>query len=141
MSRRKARESALQMLFQLDIGQNPWSAAEETLSGAELQPQNADFARQMVKGAWENVEHIDGLINKYLQEWQMDRLANVDKTILRLAVYELEHMQETPAKIVINEAIELAKVFGNEESAGFVNGILDSVYNQEFRGPEGEEEA
>ncbi len=132
MSRRKAREYALQMLFQLDVGQNEWQAAEETLTGAKLGEANSDFVRQLVRGTFENLKQLDEIINKYSQEWKVERLANVDKTIIRLAVYELFNMPQTPAKIVINEAIELAKVFGTDESASFINGILDSIYNNEI---------
>lgn len=131
MSRRKARESALQMLFQLDVGQNDWQAAENTLAEAEIHESNQEFARQVVRGTLENLEFVDKIINKYSLEWPVDRLANVDKTILRLAIFELAYM-ETSYKIVINESVELAKIFGGDESGSFINAILDSVYNKEI---------
>ena len=130
MSRRKAREAALQMLFQIDIGKNEWQAAEYTLEESQLQEVNAEFSRQVVKGAIENLADIDKLINHYAQDWSVDRLVNVDKTILRLAIYELLHM-DTPYRIIINEAVELAKIFGGDDSGAFVNGLLDALCNNE----------
>ncbi len=132
MTRRKARETALQMLFQLDVGQNQWPAAAGTLRHAGLETANATFAQGLVEGALSHLEEVDALINRYAKGWQVERLANVDKTILRLAVYELKYEPQTPAQVAINEAIELAKIFGSDESAAFINGILDTFYNQEL---------
>ena len=130
MSRRNARESALQMLFQLTVGENDWQAAEETLAEAAVSEANAGFAREVVRGAMEKTEELDALIDRFSKQWQVERLANVDKTILRLALYELKYMPQTDAPIIINEAVTLAKIFGTEDSGAFVNGMLDAIYNQ-----------
>ncbi|MGI5891369.1 MAG: transcription antitermination factor NusB [Bacillota bacterium] len=128
MSRRKARETALQMLFQLDVGQNEWQMAQVTLDNADLTEINKDFAAKLVLGARENMQQIDLLINSRSREWNVDRLANVDKNILRLAIYELEYdTKAAESNIVINEAIELAKKFSTEDSGSFVNAVLDNI--------------
>jgi len=133
MGRRAARETALQMLFQMDVGQNDWQMTELTLAEAGLSDVNADFALSLVKGAWDNLTEIDRLIETYAKEWNIKRLANVDKNILRLAVYELKFINEVPYNVVINEAIELAKNFSTEDSGAFVNGVLDTILNQEVK--------
>ncbi|MEG1500512.1 MAG: transcription antitermination factor NusB [Clostridiales bacterium] len=135
MSRRKARESALQMFFQMDVGKNEWKEALRTLEQANLPQVNGDFAVRMVQGALDNLQEIDLLINNYAKDWLVDRLAYVDRSILRLAVYEMKYMKETPASIIINEAIELAKIFSTEESGSFINGILDTIYIKEIKSP------
>lgn len=133
MGRRAARETALQMLFQMDVGQNDWRMTDLTLAEAGLSEPNAEFALNLVKGTWEKMPEIDRLIEAYAKEWNIKRLANVDKNILRLAVYELKYIDEAPYNVVINEAIELAKVFSTEDSGAFVNGILDTILNQEIK--------
>jgi len=133
MGRRAARETALQMLFQMDVGQNDWQMTDLTLAEAGLSELNSEFALNLVKGALEKLSEIDRLIEAYAKEWNIKRLANVDKNILRLAVYELKFIDEVPCNVVINEAIELAKVFSTEDSGAFVNGILDTILNQEIK--------
>jgi len=133
MTRRKARESAMQMLFQLDVGQNSWEEAVLTLEEADLADSYAAFTEKLVRGAWENAKEIDLIIDKYADQWQVNRLANVDKAVLRIALYELLYLKETEAPIIINEAVNLVKIFGTEESGSFVNGILDAVYNKEVK--------
>jgi N utilization substance protein B len=85
------------------------------------------FAERLVDGVTKNLEHIDGMIRDASTNWRIDRMANVDRNILRLATWELENIAETPLKVVLNEAIELSKRFGSEDSSAFVNGVLDRI--------------
>lgn len=140
MTRRKARETSLQMIFQLDVGNNDWEALEHTLQDANLNSENNDFAAAVVKGAWEHKAEIDGIIEAYAKEWKLDRFANVDKNILRLAVYELIYCPDTSPNIVINEAIQLAKTFSYSDAGSFINGILDRIWNQHIRPDQAEGE-
>jgi N utilization substance protein B len=126
--RRKARECALQMLYQIDLA---GEAPERVLSGYwaehDLRPPIREFAERLVSGTTADLERIDRLIAEAARNWRFERLALVDRNLLRLAVFELLHDPETPAKVVLNEAIEIAKKFGASESSPFVNGVLDGV--------------
>jgi N utilization substance protein B len=127
-SRRKAREKALQILFQLDFREDDI----ETLLG-EFWLENRvgekvrEFADRLVRSTYKNREAIDKLISSTLEHWSMKRLASVDRAILRYATCELMYMPDIPPKVTINEAVEIAKTFGAEESGGFINGILDKI--------------
>jgi len=125
--RRKAREYALQMLFQWDITHDSIDQILSTFfNGLEESEAVADFARTLVIRAVENVEKIDSLIQRHAEHWRMDRMATVDRNVLRLATQELFD-NETPKTVVINEAIEIARRFSSQESPQFINGILDSI--------------
>ena len=126
-SRRKAREWALQMLFQQDLNE---VTAEELL---ELfwevnpgDPEEREFAELLFKTTLENRSHIDELIRRHAQHWRLERMAAVDRNVLRVAVSELLYT-ETPHAVVIDEAIEIARRFSTTESSQFVNGILDAI--------------
>ena len=131
-TRHRARQAAVQMLYQLEIGQQDldhvirtfWTA---NLPGAESTPDNVrGFAEQLVRSTVGNVTRIDSLITDTAEHWRLSRMAALDRLILRLAIGEfLDGI--TPRNVVINEALELAKTFSGEESAKFVNGILDAV--------------
>ncbi|MCL1905887.1 MAG: transcription antitermination factor NusB [Clostridiales bacterium] len=127
--RRRARETALLMLYQLDFGGNDALAAEQTLNSLGLNEDNAGFARQLMENARALKPASDALIAEYSREWDFERLFNIDVAILRLALSELN--SSTPANIVINEAVELAKKFGDEASPAFVNAVLDAVYQKQ----------
>lgn len=136
MSRRKARELALQALFQIDIGKSEPETAifqaftrevESDWSPRQLDEQNSVFARDLVQGAWENREESDGLIAQYAKDWAVERMAGVDRAILRLAIYEIMHRDDVPDNVAAAEAVELAKAFSTAESSRFINGILGSV--------------
>ncbi|MHB1125354.1 MAG: transcription antitermination factor NusB [Bacillota bacterium] len=128
MSRRLAREKAMQVLFQIDVGSaNPGEAMEQTFAEASLSLADGDFARQLVEGTLKNQTVIDEYIQRFAVDWELERLANVDRNILRLAVYEMMFMEGIPVNVSIDEAIELAKIFNSEESGKFVNGVLDSI--------------
>jgi transcription antitermination factor NusB len=130
--RRKAREVALQFLYQLDLqGEtDPGPHAAEFWARHPLDRDLHDFADELVRGTKGAHAKIDEVIARYTEHWDLDRMAVVDRNILRLAVYELGWRSETPPKVVINEAIEIAKKFGTRESSRFINGILDRVYRE-----------
>src|SRR5262245_59787145 len=127
--RRKAREYALQMLFQWDITRDTIEQIAETFFHEQDQEQQSvlDFARQLVKGTVEHVEEIDRLIQCHAEHWRLDRMATVDRNLLRMAVQEFLYDKETPKTVVINEAIEIARRLSAQESPLFINGVLDSI--------------
>ncbi len=126
MSRRIAREKALQALFQIDLAKSEIiDAVEYVIEDSKLSIEAKRFARELVYGTVEHREECDRYISKYAKEWQLDRLVNVDRNILRLAIFEIMYRDEIPFKVSINEAIELAKIFSGEQSGKFVNGLLD----------------
>ena len=125
--RRKAREYALQMLFQWDITHDSIDQIITTFFSTQEESEGvADFARRLVIGTVDNVEKIDTLIQRHAEHWRLDRMATVDRNVLRLATQELFD-NETPKTVVINEAIEIARRFSSQESPQFINGILDSI--------------
>lgn len=158
--RRTAREMAVQMLFQSDLGGSPlpqifnsfdlseYLAREEPSDKKQERPATvadarADFARRrkrveeafhyaqdLVRGTIENQEKIDDMIRAQADNWRLERMPAVDRNILRLAIYEMLHERETPKLVVMDEAIELAKKFGSEQSGRFVNGLLDGLLKQ-----------
>ena len=127
--RRRARELALQFLYQLDVN----GEADPTPHEAEFWERHAlddatrAFIAALVHGTKANQEKIDQLITQVAEHWDLERMAVVDRNLLRLAVYELLWEPDVPAKVAINEAIEIAKKFGARESSRFINGILDRV--------------
>ncbi len=126
--RRKSREFALQMLFQWEMGrQEPKRLETVFWRGARAAKTTRAFADQLFEGAAAQALELDELLAKHAENWRLERMAAIDRAILRLAVYELR-AGETPAKVVINEAIELAKKFSSAEAAPFINGILDAIH-------------
>jgi transcription antitermination protein NusB len=130
--RRKAREVALQFLYQLDVnGASDPSAFEgEFWSRHPVDAEARAFADTLVRGSKEHQGRIDELIARYAEHWDLDRMAVVDRNILRLAVYELMLAAEVPPKVAINEAIEIAKKFGTADSGRFINGVLDRIHRE-----------
>jgi N utilization substance protein B len=129
-TRHAAREAALQMLYFCDIGRaDPVDALDAYF--AEHAPDAPDavrqFAGELVRGAIADIPALDALIGRHAEHWRVDRLAVIDRLILRMATWELQHVPDTPPAVVINEAIELAKTFGTDESPRFVNGVLDAI--------------
>jgi N utilization substance protein B len=126
MKRRKARERAMQALYQMDItGEiDPITAIENTLEEGE---ESSKFLEELVTGCTEHKEEIDQIIGANLENWKLDRVGTVDRNILRIAVYEMKYMNDIPDNVSINEAIEIAKVFGDDESRRFINGVLSKV--------------
>ncbi|MFN2745392.1 MULTISPECIES: transcription antitermination factor NusB [unclassified Bacillus (in: firmicutes)] len=124
MKRRTAREKALQSLFQIDVSDiEPKEAMQHALDGLESDA----FFEQLVYGVLENKSKIDEMIKRHLVNWKLDRLANVDRAILRLSAYEMLFLDDIPVNVSMNEAIELAKQFGDDKSAKFVNGVLSNI--------------
>ncbi|MBS4209643.1 transcription antitermination factor NusB [Bacillus sp. FJAT-50079] len=124
MKRRVAREKALQALYQIDLGgADPAEALNHVLEDAKPDP----FLQNLVEGILANKKEIDEEISKHLERWSIDRLAKVDVNILRIGVFELLFSDEVPDNVAINEAIEIAKLFGDEKSGKFINGILSKI--------------
>jgi transcription antitermination protein NusB len=118
------------MLFQFDMGQQPVEEIFDSFWDLNEQPKKVrEFANALFEGSVDRLEEIDRTIQQHTQNWRLSRMAAVDRNILRLAVYEFLSDSETPATVVINEALEIAKKFSTHESAQFVNGILDSIKN------------
>jgi N utilization substance protein B len=120
MKRREAREKAVQTLFQLD---NTELSIDEAITYIIEEPANR-FYEQLVRGTVEHREAIDEILTGKLDNWSLDRLPKIERTVLRIAVYELLFNDEVPHRVVLNEAIELCKTFGDEKSGRFVNGVL-----------------
>ena len=126
--RRTARIGALKSLFAADIKGFPDEESMEWLAGEDSLPAKAvDFAQVLIRGVSDNWPTSDNVIERYAPAWPVDQLSLVDRNILRIALYELLFTPQIPRKSAINEAVELAKVFGSESSARFVNGVLGSV--------------
>ena len=134
MSRRKAREIALQALVQFDFTKNDDENLIEMLikETKGLNQQSILFTREIIKGTIANLEAIDATIKTVSNDWKIERMAAVDRNIVRMAVYELKfNSEDTAPKIIINEAIEIAKIFGSDESSRFVNGILGALIKKD----------
>lgn len=126
--RTKARELALQALYQLDVqGLQAFEYLEQFFKEADRDDFVRRFAAEWTKGTWDNLAQCDELIADATIKWQFGRLPPVDKSILRLAVYQLKFCHDIPPKVAINEAIELAKKYSTDKSGPFVNGVLDAV--------------
>jgi N utilization substance protein B len=127
-SRRKSREYAMQMLYQWELGGNtPEQVGASFFLERNADPEVERFARTLFRGAVDNIEKLDRLISQHALNWRLERMAAVDRSILRIAVYELLYDPETPPPAVINEALEIARRFSDEGSVEFVNGILDTI--------------
>jgi N utilization substance protein B len=127
-ARRKARELALQMLYQFDLSGNPPEMIVESFE--ELQkskPNTREFATKIFHGTVENVAALDDMIQAQAENWRLSRMAVVDRNIMRMSVYEFLHEDDTPNLVIIDEAIEIAKKFGTDKSSQFINGILDGI--------------
>jgi N utilization substance protein B len=125
--RRKSREYALQMLFQWEMGKQDPSRIENGFwANARAQKSTRDFANQLFESAAARAGELDPIISTHAQNWRIERISAIDRAILRLAIAELR-TAGTPPKVVLNEAVELAKKFSSEEAASFINGILDAA--------------
>jgi N utilization substance protein B len=127
-TRHKARIIALQALYEVDCGDHePGPVVERLLAEADLSGENKDFVRELVDGTIRNRDNIDGNIHRFAPAWPVDQIAIIDRNILRLAIFEILFDNKVPVKVAVSEAVELAKTFGSENSAKFVNGVLGSV--------------
>jgi transcription antitermination protein NusB len=134
--RRKAREVALQLLYQLDVqGEgNPEPHLPEFWTRHPVDREAREFAEILIRGTKLHEPKIDEMISQYAQNWELDRMAVVDRNILRQGIFELLWMEDVPPKVAINEALEVAKKFSTQESSRFINGILDRIH-KELRPP------
>jgi transcription antitermination protein NusB len=141
MKRRVAREIALQSLYQIEMNHvSPMEAITSVIDEAENDNESElevadeklspDYIFELVEGTFTNKKEIDIMLEEYLKGWQMDRLSRIDREVLRLAVYEMVYRDDVPPKVVVNEAIELSKHFGTEESGKFVNGVLGKMIRE-----------
>ena len=130
--RRKTREVALQFLYQLDLhgADDPAQHEAEFWSRNPVTEETHVFGDALVRGTKANQGKIDQIISQFAEHWDLDRMAVVDRNILRLAVYELLWTADVPPKVAINEAIEIAKKFGTKESSRFINGVLDRIHKE-----------
>ncbi|MBI9016029.1 MAG: transcription antitermination factor NusB [Phycisphaerae bacterium] len=127
-SRRQSRQLALQFLYQLDVQKGrPIEMLDKFLAENTADLEIRKIARQWIRGTWNGLAHIDATIKEVSANWDINRISIVDRSNLRLAIYQLLDCPDVPAKVVINEAIELAKVFSTAQSSKFVNGVLDAV--------------
>jgi N utilization substance protein B len=126
--RHRARIAALQALFEIDCAHHhPAVVIERRLDDIALPESGASFARDLVDGVSAHWEKLDALIGRYAPEWPVDQIALIDRNILRMAIFEILLQNDTPVKVAINEAVELAKEFGSDSSGRFVNGVLGSL--------------
>jgi N utilization substance protein B len=127
-ARRKARELALQMLFQHDLSGNTPDAILDTFEDLQKSKANTkEFATKIFRGTVDNLTKIDDMIQAQADNWRLSRMAVVDRNIIRMSVYEFLHENDTPKLVIIDEAIEIAKKFGTQKSSQFINGILDGI--------------
>jgi len=127
-ARRKARAVALQALYEIDsVKHQPERVLTNLLAEEGLSEENASFVRELITGVIQSKEEIDRNIQTFAPAWPIDQLPVVDKNILRLAIFEILFDNKVPVKVAINEAVELAKLFGGDNSSRFVNGVLGSV--------------
>jgi transcription antitermination protein NusB len=132
--RHRARAAALQAMYQCEVGGLTWSEALRVLDSvgepdaAALSETDRRFAEALARGAVGNAEALDDRIGQAARHWRVERMATLDRLVLRMAVHEWLALPETPPKVVINEAIELARAFSGEDAAKFVNGVLDGVF-------------
>ena len=130
-TRRTARERALQALYQLEMtGAKPSEALESAWAAASTErpdPEAEQFARSLVEGVWSHLDEIDAVIQTHSHHWRVERMTRIDRNVLRLGIFELKYLLEIPGKVSINEAVELGKRFGTEESSAFINGLLDRI--------------
>jgi len=131
--RRKARELSLQVLFQLDTGARD-QTTEEAFSlfcrTFDAPPEARNYAWELVAGVRRHLEALDAELNRASEHWRLDRMSVVDRNILRLALYEMRYLPDVPMKVSLNEAIDLGKKYGTEESGAFINGVLDRIHHQ-----------
>jgi N utilization substance protein B len=130
-SRHRAREAAVQMLYQWEVGRADMADVIGTFwsqsAGTDVPSEQREFSVRLATGVAEHRSALDPLIAEAAEHWRLERMAVLDRLILRLAVFEFLHEADTPRLVVINEALELARTFSGEEAVGFINGILDAI--------------
>lgn len=125
--RSQAREHALKILYQVDISKESYQDVLNNFLDSKVEKSVKEFTNRIVAGTMQNIMHIDKVITRCATNWQIKRMAVIDRNILRLATYELLFLEEVPPKVSINEAVDIAKKYGDVESGKFVNGVLDKI--------------
>jgi len=139
--RRRARELALQVLFHMEFNSGDANEAFDLVCACFSPPEEIrPFSRQLVLGVWEKRSELDALIGRSSINWRLERMSRVDKNILRLATFEVLYMKDIPPKVSLDEAVELGKKYGTEDSGAFINGVLDKIYAHVGRKRREEEE-
>lgn len=134
--RRRSRELALQVLYQLDITkQDAIKAIAQSRDHFSEKEERDGFAERIVLGVLEHGQEIDRLIEQYSENWRLDRMSMIDRNVLRMALFELLYCEDIPPKVTLDEAIELGKRYGSGDSGSFINGILDRIQNEVVRKP------
>lgn len=127
-SRRKSRELALQMLFQWEVGKHtPAHVVATFLKPKEAEAPENTFARELFQGTVDEISALDPMLRQHASHWRLERMAAVDRNLIRLALFEMLHHPQTAHAVIINEALDIARRFSGEESAQFVNGVLDAI--------------
>lgn len=124
MKRREAREKAFQFLFQIDIND---VVQDQIVEDYVEEQNNDDFLKRLIEGVMEERENLDETITDHMENWTLSRLPAVERTALRLAVFEIDYLDDIPAKVSINEAVELGNRYGDEKSGKFINGVLSKI--------------
>jgi transcription antitermination factor NusB len=128
--RRRARELAIQVLFHMEYNPgDPGESFDRVCESFGPPKEVRAYSREVVLGVWENKADLDRLIRRSSKNWRVERMSRVDRNILRMAIYEVVYRKDVPPKVSIDEAVELGKRYGTEESGAFINGILDHIYN------------
>jgi N utilization substance protein B len=129
--RRNARELALKVMFQIDVGGlPPEEVLDTTFEQVPVEPEEREYVLQTVHGVLDHLPELDAIISTLASGWRLERIANVDKNVLRIALYEIRHRDDIPASVSVNEAVEIAKKYSTEDSGRFVNGILGTYLRQ-----------
>ncbi|SMB94868.1 NusB antitermination factor [Desulfonispora thiosulfatigenes DSM 11270] len=128
MKRRVAREKSLQALYQVDVTkENIQEVITQRLEDETIDEKAKEFIVNIIEGTVAHTEEIDKIIKNYAVDWTIERMSIVDRNILRIAIYEMNYSKMTPIKVILNEAIELAKIFGSDKSPKFINGVLGKI--------------
>ncbi|EIS8277631.1 transcription antitermination factor NusB [Listeria monocytogenes] len=123
MKRREAREKALQALFQIELNEMSLDQAIKNI----MEDEQDDYMEKLVEGVMANKSEIDAIIEPNLDNWRIDRLSKVDLSLLRLSVYEIKYLDDVPNRVSLNESIEIAKIYSDEKSSKFINGVLANI--------------
>ncbi len=128
-NRRRAREAAIQILYRYDLVKEDYNkTVPETVQRQNLNLESSEYFQRLIKGTFEHLKEIDQCIQDHLKTWTIDRLATIDRSILRIACCELLFFPDIPPKVSINEAVDIAKKYSKDEAGRFVNGVLDAVF-------------
>lgn len=130
MSRKKSREKAMEILFGMTISKDSVEEAIETFKDNiedDINDADLEYITNILHGVEKNKAELDSMLSGYLQNWKLERISKVNLAILRIAVYEIEYVDDVPGKVAVNEALEIAKIYSDEKSVSFINGVLDKI--------------